>query len=199
MGLTFYTIGHSTRSLPEFLAILKAYGISAIADVRAFPNSQRFPHFSQKSLAAALAKAGIAYVWLGKELGGYRKTGLGQASPNTAWQSQGFQNYADHMLSEEFREGVEKLLQLGQRERTAILCAERFWWRCHRRLLADWLVAHGHQVLHIVELNRVVEHQLPEFAKVVDGLVIYPGEGLWSPGCGKRSYRKSSQEERPDA
>lgn len=193
MGHLFYTVGHSTRSLPEFLALLRAYGIAAIADIRAFPSSRCFPHFSQESLAVSLEQAGLEYVWLGKELGGYRKTGLGAASPNTAWASPGFQNYADHMLSEEFHRGTTALLALGQRNRTAILCAERCWWRCHRRLLSDWLVAQGHGVIHILELNRAVEHRLPPFAKVEAGGVTYPREALWSHGCGKASFRKSSR------
>lgn len=197
MGLTFYTVGHSTRSLPEFLAILDFYKISTIADVRAFPTSKRFPHFSQDQLSLALEQAGIKYFWLGKELGGYRKTGLGISSPNTAWKSQGFQNYADHMLTEEFQEGVQRLLRLGEKERTAILCAERFWWRCHRRLLADWLVAHGHKVIHIMEMNRVVEHKLSSFARVEGERVIYPGRGPWSPGCGKDFFRRSFRAEGP--
>ncbi len=199
MGLTFYTLGHSTRSLSEFLTILNFYEISAIADVRAFPTSQRFPHFSQDLLALVLDRAGIKYLWLGRELGGYRKGGLGISSPNTAWRSQGFRNYADHMLTEEFQAGVGELLRLGEKERAAILCAERFWWRCHRRLLADWLVAHGHRVIHIVEINREVEHKLSPFARVEEGRVIYPGGDPWSPGCGKGFFRRDFRAGRPGA
>ncbi|MGB9861163.1 MAG: DUF488 family protein [Candidatus Bipolaricaulaceae bacterium] len=194
---TLFTVGHSNRGLSEFLQLLSAYGIEVVADVRAFPSSKHHPHFAQKTLAQALEKAGIAYVWLGRELGGYRKNGLGEASPNKAWDSQGFRNYADHMLSREFQRGVEKLLRLSAGKKVAVLCAERFWWRCHRRLLADWLLAHGHKVVHVLDLGRAVEHELPPFAKVVGGQVIYPGEGLWSPGSVRDSCRKNFPEGRP--
>lgn len=195
---TFYTVGHSTRSVTEFLELLFAYGIEAVVDIRAFPSSQRHPHFSQRSLVASLEKEGIDYLWLGKELGGYRRTGLGKASPNQAWASPGFRNYADHMLTEVFQRGVRKLVELGRRKRVAILCAERFWWRCHRRLLADWLVAQGHKVIHIVDVGHTVEHALPPFARVQDSRVTYPGEGPWSPGCEKLCSRNHFREERLD-
>jgi uncharacterized protein (DUF488 family) len=194
-----YTLGHSNRPWPEFLELLRAYGIEVVADIRAFPSSRRYPHFSQENLKAGLAKEGIEYVWLGKELGGYRKKGLGKASPNTAWDSPGFRNFADHMLTEEFQKGVEKLLELANKKRTAVLCAERFWWRCHRRLLSDWLLAHGHHVLHVLDLGRVAEHELPPFARVEAGRVIYPREDLWSPGSARPSSRKNSPEGRPGA
>ncbi|MFN3346705.1 MAG: DUF488 family protein [Candidatus Bipolaricaulaceae bacterium] len=196
---TFYTVGHSTRSLAEFLSLLSLYGIEVVVDVRAFPSSQRHPHFAQASLAKALAARGMGYLWLGRELGGYRHTGLGEASPNKAWASVGFRNYADHMLTEEFQRGVEQLVKLGAQKRVAILCAERFWWRCHRRLLSDWLVAQGHKVIHIVDAGRTVDHALPPFAHAQAGGVTYPGEEPWSPGCGKPSSRKHCQEERRDA
>ncbi|MCS7240740.1 MAG: DUF488 domain-containing protein [Candidatus Bipolaricaulota bacterium] len=188
--MNFFTLGHSTRSQEEFLRILQAYGIEVVADVRAFPRSQRFPHFTKESLAKVLGEEGIEYVWLGRELGGYRRSGLGEASPNKAWNSPGFRNYADHMLTEEFQKGVEELFALGQAKRVAILCAERFWWRCHRRLLSDWLVAHGHKVIHIVDLGHTVEHELSPFAQVEGGRIIYPGGDPWSPGCEKRCCKK---------
>lgn len=199
MGLTFYTVGHSNRSLSEFLNLIQAYGISLVADVRAFPTSQRFPQFTREALASALERAGLSYVWLGKELGGYRKTGLGPCSPNSAWKSEGFRNYADHMLTEEFQAGVERLLGLGSQKLTAILCAERFWWRCHRRLLADWLVAHGHTVIHIVDVGRAVPHKLSSTARIMEGRVIYPGGEPWSPGCARASFRSGSRAERAGA
>lgn len=197
--MELFTLGHSTRTLAEFLQILKVYRIEVVADVRAFPGSQRFPYFARESLAKSLGAEGIEYIWLGKELGGYRKSGLGAASPNTAWSSQGFRNYADHMLTKEFQRGVAQLLALAETKRVAILCAEKFWWRCHRRLISDWLVAHGHKVNHILEQNRVVEHRLSPFAKIEAGQVIYPGGEPWSPGCTKPYYRKKCQVVKPDA
>ncbi|MEN3010026.1 MAG: DUF488 domain-containing protein [Candidatus Bipolaricaulaceae bacterium] len=199
MPCVLFTLGHSTRTLGEFLFLLAAYGVELVADTRAYPSSQRYPHFAQGALAKALKRQGIEYVWLGRELGGYRKTGLGAASPNKAWGSPGFRNFADHMLTEEFQKGMERLLALAEGRRVAILCAERFWWRCHRRLIADWLVAHGHRVIHIVDVGRTVEHELPSFARVEGGRVTYPGEGPWSPGCGRPSSRRGSPGGRPAA
>ena len=197
--MEIYTLGHSNRPWAEFLDLLRTYGIEVVADIRAFPSSRHYPHFSQENLKAALEKEGIRYVWLGKELGGYRKKGLGKASPNTAWESLGFRNFADHMLSEEFLNGVEKLLELAREKKTVVLCAERFWWRCHRRLLSDWLLAHGYRVLHILDLGQVSEHELPPFARIVAGGVIYPREDLWSPGCVRPSSKKNFREEKPGA
>lgn len=178
MGIVIYSVGHSTRTLADFLSLVHAYGIEAVADVRAFPSSRKYPHFSQKPLEATLAQARIQYVWLGEELGGYRRFGLGELSPNTAWDTEGFRNYADHMLSPKFARGIGKLLALTGEKRTAYMCAERSWWRCHRRLISDWLVAHGHRVIHIFEPGNAMEHRLPLFARVVGGNVIYPGEPL---------------------
>lgn len=194
--MEIFTLGHSNRPWPEFLHLLRAYGIEVVADIRAFPSSRRYPHFSQENLKAALEKEGIGYVWLGKELGGYRKKGLGKASPNTAWDSPGFRNFADHMLTEEFQNGAERLLRLASEKKTAVVCAERLWWRCHRRLLSDWLLAQGHRVLHILDFGKVVEHELPRFARIEAGRVIYPREDLWSPGSARPSFGKNFPEGR---
>jgi uncharacterized protein (DUF488 family) len=179
--MCIYTIGHSNRSQEEFLELLAEYGIQAVADVRAFPTSRRYPHFSRERLERALAGAGIVYLWLGRELGGYRRQGLGENSPNTAWRAGGFRNYADHMLTPEFQRGIERVLELAQGRKTAIMCAERFWWRCHRRLISDFLVAQGHRVVHILEADRTAEHRLSPFAQVEAGRVIYPARtpSLW--------------------
>lgn len=175
MGTCIYTVGHSNLSLAEFLGLLSEFGIRAVVDVRAFPGSRKYPHFSRENLARALEKEGIAYLWLGKELGGYRGRGLGAESPNTAWRAGGFRNYADHMLTQEFRRGTERLLSLARERRTAYMCAERFWWCCHRRLISDFLVAHGHRVIHILGPGKAMEHRLPPFARVEAGRVIYRG------------------------
>jgi len=169
-----YTLGHSTRSFEEFLALLRGYEIEVLADVRAFPSSARYPHFSRGELERRLPKEGIEYHWLGEELGGYRREGLGERSPNKGWASEGFRNYADHMLSPEFERGIERLLELARRKWTAYMCAERFWWRCHRRLISDYLVAKGHKVIHIIAEAKATEHKLPGFARVVHGRLIYP-------------------------
>jgi len=173
---TIYTVGHSNRSLIELLELLSEFGIQAVADVRAFPTSRKFPYFSRENLKKTLEREGIAYLWLGRELGGYRRQGLGEGSPNTAWRAGGFRNYADHMLTPEFRQGIERLLSLGEGRRTALMCAERFWWRCHRRLISDFLVVLGKRVIHILGPGKAVEHRLPPFARVKGGRLVYPNE-----------------------
>ena len=178
MKLCVYTIGHSTRSSEEFIALLRRYEIEVLADVRAFPTSARYPHFAKGELERRLPEEGIEYHWLGEELGGYRRAGLGERSPNRGWASEGFRNYADHMLTSEFERGIERLLELAGGKRLAYMCAERFWWRCHRRLISDYLVAKGHRVIHIIDEAKAVGHKLPEFARVVNGRLIYPSSNL---------------------
>src|SRR4051812_11588665 len=131
--LTLWTVGHSTRSIEEFLAMLKSQRIEAVADVRRVPGSRRHPQFGQESLVASLAAAGIGYFHFG-ELGGRRPALPG--SPNTGWRNAAFQGYADYMMSEPFQAGFERLLELASKQRTAIMCAEALWWRCHRGLIA---------------------------------------------------------------
>ena len=182
VGVTIYTVGHSNRSWEEFVELLSHHRIRALVDVRAFPSSRRYPHFSRRSLEENLTKAGIEYRWLGKELGGYRRQGLGDKSPNQGWQAGGFRNYADYMLTPQFARGIAALLSLAAAKNTAYMCAERFWWRCHRRLISDYLVAQGHHVIHILERDRTVDHRLPPFAWIENGRLIYPGrqDELWA-------------------
>ena len=144
---TIWTIGHSTRSSEEFLELLHAQQIRALADVRRFPGSRRYPQFGQSALVTSLNEAGIEYVHF-PELGGRRRAQ--PDSPNTAWRNEAFRGYADYMMTEAFRGGIERLLELAKGKRTAIMCAELLWWRCHRSLIADYLKAQGHTVLNIV-------------------------------------------------
>ncbi|HDD69177.1 MAG TPA: DUF488 domain-containing protein [Candidatus Korarchaeota archaeon] len=171
-----YTIGHSNRSFEEFLSILKKYGIELLIDIRSWPYSSKNPQFNLDRLKKELPAQGMAYEWLGKELGGRRSRGLGKDSPNKGWRSKGFRNYADYALGEEFRKGVSKLLKLAEGRRTAIMCAEKFYWGCHRRILADHLLVMGHKVTHIVDEKRCIEHKITPFAKIKDGIIVYPGE-----------------------
>ncbi|HEU5453733.1 MAG TPA: DUF488 domain-containing protein [Terriglobales bacterium] len=171
---TVYTIGHSTRSLEELVAALKAHAIQTLADIRSFPMSRRLPWFNRESLEAELPKAGIAYVWM-KDLGGRRKRIL-QDSPNTGLRNDSFRNYADYMMTAEFERAAQELIARAERGRTAIMCAERVYFRCHRMLVSDWLVAHGHEVLHIDAEGPVRPHKLMAEARLnADGKVIYRG------------------------
>jgi len=170
----FFTVGHSNRSLDDLISLLKEYSIEALVDVRRWPSSKSFPHFNRECLDEALRRNNIKYFWLGKELGGYIKNGLGETSPNKAWRSLGFRNYADYTLTEEFKRGISRLLSYGERWRVAYMCAEKFYWRCHRRIISDYLVAKGHQVTHIIDHGESRRHKLTRFAKIVGGRLTYP-------------------------
>jgi len=160
--------------LAELISLLKENGIEALVDVRRWPQSRKYPHFNGDALRISLESEGIRYIWLGRELGGYRRVGLGKRSPNTAWSSVGFRNYADHTLTEEFRRGINCMIRYAERWRVAYMCAERFYWRCHRRIISDYLVARGHQVTHIIDQRRTRPHRLTRFARVIDGVLVYP-------------------------
>jgi len=173
---TLYTIGHSTRTLDELIEALKAHGIETLVDIRSFPMSRHLPHFSREPLEKSLPEAGIRYVWM-KELGGRRKK-IQDDSPHIALRNDSFRNYADYMLTEEFTRGMAELITLAERSRTAYMCAERLYFHCHRMLVSDWLLAHGHEVLHIDGTGPVKGHQLTAEARPIDGQVIYRGDRL---------------------
>jgi uncharacterized protein (DUF488 family) len=167
-----FTIGHSTRNLEEFLGLLKAHDIQAIADVRRYPASRRHPHFAREALEQSLAASYVEYTWM-EGLGGRRSRKPG--SPHTAWREPGFAGYADHLNSEEFARSIVELEALAKRLRTAIMCAEAISERCHRRLIADWLTVHGWSVHHITSKTRATQHALPPFARVKGTKLIYDG------------------------
>ena len=173
---TLYTIGHSTRSIEELIEVLHAHDIKTLVDIRAFPMSRRLPQFNRESLDLSLAAAGIRYVWM-KSLGGYRKKTLDD-SPNIALRNASFRNYADHMLTPEFEQAMAELIPLAEQSRTAYMCAERVYFHCHRMLVSDWLVAHGHEVLHIDGKGPVRPHKLTAEARMIDSRLIYRGDRL---------------------
>ena len=167
-----YTVGHSTRTLAEFLDLLAHHGIGGIADVRRFPASRRHPHFAREALAGALAAHGIRYDWL-PELGG-RRPGRPH-SPHLAWRNTAFRGYADHMESPEFHAGLDRLLGLAATCPTAVLCAEAVPWRCHRQLIADALVARGLAVRHVTGPGEASPHRLTPFARLDGERIVYDG------------------------
>ena len=171
---TVWTVGHSTRPMTDFLTLLQAHGIEAIADVRRFPGSRRHPHFARESLEQSLPEAGLEYLWL-PELGGRRRPA--KDSPHIGWRNDSFRGYADHLASAEFAEGHRKLLALARERRTAMMCSESLWWRCHRGLVSDVLKLEGIQVLHIQDPARAPEHPWTAPARVVDGHLVYAPEG----------------------
>jgi uncharacterized protein (DUF488 family) len=176
---TIWTIGHSTRTLDEFVGTLETYDIELIADVRRFPGSRRLPQFGAAELEAALAENHISYKWL-PSLGGRRQSL--PDSPNTAWTHPAFRGYADHMVTEEFAEGLEELLVLSGGLRTAIMCAEVLWWRCHRRIISDVLVSLGYDVIHIRESTSSEHHKLSSPARLVRGQLSYEPDSAFQLG-----------------
>jgi uncharacterized protein (DUF488 family) len=170
-----YTIGHSTHPLEEFRSLLAPHGIQALVDIRRFPGSRKFPQFNQVGLASSLREAGIDYHWL-KALGGRRgKRKDGSPTVNNGLHNAGFRNYADYMLTPEFQEGIARLLEIAQGARTALMCAEGLFWRCHRRLVSDFLTAKGVTVQHIMPSGELRPHAVTKGAVSENGRVTYPG------------------------
>lgn len=166
-------MGHSSRTIEDFLHLLYSYHIQALADVRSYPGSRKFPHFNREHLAQVLSGEGIEYRHLAR-LGGRRKRGLAE-SPNSGWRVEGFRNFADYMFSEEFQEGLRELETLAAAKQAAVMCAEAVPWRCHRQLIADALTSlRDIPVLHILDAKTVREHELTHFARVQEGRLIYP-------------------------
>ncbi|HET7872644.1 MAG TPA: DUF488 domain-containing protein [Terriglobales bacterium] len=175
---SIYTIGHSTRDLAEFSRVLQAHDIRLLVDIRAFPMSRRYPHFNREHLELWLPEIGCEYVWE-KDLGGRRGRQMQrEQSPNIALRNDAFRNYADYMLTPAFRQAIARLLEQAAQKRTAIMCAEAVYFRCHRMLVSDFLVSHGHQVLHILDEKAPKEHTLTKDARLIEGKLEYRGDYL---------------------
>ena len=169
---TVWSVGHSTQPLDDFVRLLGAHGIERVADVRAVPKSRRHPHFHTDALMESLPNRGIAYSHLPR-LGGWRRATA--ESPNGAWRNASFRGYADYAMTDEFADGLEELRALASESRTAMMCSEAVWWRCHRRLVADRLVVAGDQVLHILGPDGPSPHELTSFAVAgPEGDITYP-------------------------
>jgi len=168
-----FTVGHSTRTLADLLALLRAHGVAQLADVRTVPKSRRHPHFGGDALARSLPAQGIAYRHF-PGLGGLRKPR--RDSTNVGWRNDSFRGYADYMQTDEFERSLEDLIAWSRTAPTAIMCAEAVWWRCHRQLIADALVARGLDVRHIASATSAPAHEITDFARVdAAGRVTYPG------------------------
>jgi len=170
--LELWTVGHSTRSLDEFIETLMSFQISLLIDVRSFPGSRRYPQFNKDQLKIALAAAGIDYLHF-PDLGGRRDAR--PDSLNVVWRNKMFRGYADYIETEEFRAGIARLLGVARARRTAIMCAEAVWWRCHRSLISDYLKVNGVEVTHIMAMGKAVEHPYTSAARIVDGKLSYRG------------------------
>ncbi|HSL42662.1 MAG TPA: DUF488 domain-containing protein [Anaerolineales bacterium] len=168
--VAIYTIGHSNREINEFIELLKKNKIEALIDVRKLPGSTKYPHFNQDELSQSLASADILYIHL-KELGGRRKPN--KDSINTIWKNKSFQAYADYMGTAEFLKGIDSLLEYANKNRTAIMCSEAVWWRCHRALIADYLKSAGIDVHHIMSPTSNQLHPFTSAARIRDGKLFY--------------------------
>ncbi len=170
----FFTIGHSTRPLPDFVELVTSVGVDRIVDVRSIPRSRKNPQYNIDVFPDALSRFGVAYEHIA-ELGGLRSHSASVARDvNAFWKEPGFHNFADYAMSGSFHEGLARLRALGRSERCAIMCAEALWWRCHRRIITDYLIQAGDKVFHILGPGKIqIAHMTPA-AKPLDGALIYP-------------------------
>lgn len=177
MTPALFTIGHSTHPIERFLEMLNQHRIELLVDVRRFPGSRKFPQFNRENLAESLKQAGIEYRWI-EALGGRRPaTKSAVVSKNLGLRNASFRHYADYMATAEFRDGIRQLLDAAADKRTAYMCSESVFWRCHRRLISDYLLAQGITVQHIMPAGELHPHTLTAEAKIVEGEVTYPAAG----------------------
>jgi uncharacterized protein (DUF488 family) len=170
---TIWTIGHSTRSLEEFIGMLHSFNIELIADIRSFPGSRKFPQYNKEALEVSLPQNHIQYVHI-KDLGGRRK---GKPdSKNTGWRHIAFRSYADYMETESFKNGIKELEKTALKKRTAYMCSEAVWWRCHRSMVSDYLKLRGWKVMHIMAIEKATKHPYTSPARIKNGQLNYEKE-----------------------
>lgn len=170
---TIWTIGHSNHTLEEFLAMLTSFSISLLVDVRSYPGSNYVPHFNKENMQQSLPENSVKYLHL-KKLGGRRKGKTN--SNNTVWRNKSFRAYADYMETASFKTGIDKLTAAAKKQRTAVMCSEAVWWRCHRSMIADYLKAADWKVMHIMNSNKSKQHPYTSPASVVQGELFYGSE-----------------------
>lgn len=169
-----FTIGHSNRSLTDFTNLLQEFDIQQLVDIRSIPGSSKFPQFNKETLQDELKNMSVGYLWL-ENLGGRRKKRKQFDSPNTAWTSMSFRNYADYAMTGDFKTGLDSVMQLAIQLRTAIMCAEAVYWRCHRRIVSDYLIVNHFDVTHIIGHKSTMNHELTKEAILESsGTLIYP-------------------------
>lgn len=170
-----WTIGHSTRTIGHFIEMLQSFKIKMLADIRSFPGSKKFPQFNKENLEISIPGNGMDYIHL-KSLGGRRQ--VKKDSKNTGWKHLSFRGYADYMETDDFKKGLEQLELLALAQRTAYMCSEAVWWRCHRSLVSDYLKVRGWVVYHIMEVDKVMEHTYTAPARIVNGSLFYGATNL---------------------
>ena len=167
---TIWSIGHSTHTLQAFVEMLHSFQIQAVVDIRSYPGSRRYPHFNKEALEISLPINGLLYFHI-KNLGGRRKANVN--SKNTAWHHPSFRGYADFMETDLFKEGIKALEIIATQQRTAYMCSEALWWRCHRSMVSDYLKVQGWKVLHIMRIGKEEEHHFTSPAGIIDGALTY--------------------------
>jgi uncharacterized protein (DUF488 family) len=172
MGETkvIYTIGHSSRPFDEFMALLQSFNIELVADVRSLPGSRKYPQYDKEALEISLPGNNVEYMHL-LNLGGRRRPD--KNTKNTGWRHVAFRGYADYMQTESFSEGIEELVIAGSKLKTAYMCSEAVWWRCHRAMISDYLKLHGWNVMHIMSVGKATEHPYTSPAKIINGRLNY--------------------------
>lgn len=174
--LPFYTVGHSTRTIEEFIQLLRAANVKLVVDIRSFPRSRTNSQFNEDTLPDTLKKYQIDYLHL-PELGGRRnKIKFISSDTNAFWENQSFQNYADYALTENFQKGLDKLIKLGHKQCSVLMCSEAVWWRCHRRIVSDYLLARGEQVFHLMNTHQIKPAKLTKGAVLHGGAIHYPAQ-----------------------
>jgi uncharacterized protein (DUF488 family) len=168
--MIIWTIGHSTRTLDEFVELIKSFQIECVVDIRSFPGSRRYPYFNKESLENSLPENDIKYIHI-KELGGRRKAR--HDSINTGWRLAAFRGYADYMETDTFKIAIRKLEEIAFRENVAYMCAEGLWWRCHRSLVSDYLQLQGWAVMHIMSISKIQAHPYTSPAEIINGKLQY--------------------------
>lgn len=174
---TIYTIGHSTHTMEEFIAMLQSFNIKTLIDIRHFPGSRKFPHFNKEILSGALKGIGINYIHL-EDLGGRRK--VQKNSKNTRWHKDSFRGYADYMETKKFENAITQLQSIALKQTTAYMCSEAVWWRCHRSMVSDYLKAKGWTVFHIMATGKSEEHPYTSPARIVGDKVLYSDTDLFN-------------------
>lgn len=170
---TIWTIGHSTRNFEELVEMLHSFQIEMLVDIRSYPGSRHYPHFNKEALEISLPQNNIQYTHL-KMLGGRRK--VNPNSKNTTWRNIAFRGYADYMETDDFKKGIEELETIVIKKRTAYMCSEAVWWRCHRSMVSDYLKARGWKVMHIMNTGKAEEHPYTAPARIVNGELSYEPE-----------------------
>lgn len=165
-----WTIGHSTRTFEVLVEMLRSFNIEMLADIRSYPGSRKFPQFNKEILEKTVPEKGIEYIHI-KKLGGRRK--VNPDSKNTSWRVLAFRAYADYMETDEFEEGIKELEEIALKKRTAYMCSEAVWWRCHRSMVSDYLKTNGWKVMHIMDIGKEEEHPYTAPARIVNGELTY--------------------------